>query len=266
MDARGYITQTLQPTVALREEARQAAETALTLQPNLGEAVLAKGYYHYACLKDYDTAVRYFEQARQFLPNSSRIPELLASVARRRGQWDRSESYFNEAERLDPRNVNLLGQHAQLYIELRRFPEALRKFDQVLDIMPDDVDTLAAKAAIAQAEGDLPRASALLASDPPAADDPQALETQVYQAILERRPAQIIPRLKEILAKPDPALGYYQWRTALLFRMGAGSRRRSCRRSGKLATGAQRTGIFSQRTAGKFWPHWGSRADQYGPW
>jgi tetratricopeptide (TPR) repeat protein len=34
------------------------------------------------------------------------------------------------------------------------------------------------------------------------------VETQVYQAILERRPAQIIPRLKEILAKPDPALGY----------------------------------------------------------
>jgi hypothetical protein len=34
------------------------------------------------------------------------------------------------------------------------------------------------------------------------------LETQVYQAILERRPAQIIPRLKEILPKPDPALGY----------------------------------------------------------
>jgi serine/threonine protein kinase len=71
VDALGYLTLTLQPTVALREEARQAAETALILQANLGEAVLAKGYYHYACLKDYDTAVRYFEQARQFLPNSS---------------------------------------------------------------------------------------------------------------------------------------------------------------------------------------------------
>jgi serine/threonine-protein kinase len=35
------------------------------------------------------------------------------------------------------------------------------------------------------------------------------LGTQVYQAILERRPAQIIPRLKEVLAKPDPALGYF---------------------------------------------------------
>ena len=38
VDSRGYLTGTLQPTIALREEARQAAETALTLQPNLGEA------------------------------------------------------------------------------------------------------------------------------------------------------------------------------------------------------------------------------------
>jgi TolB-like protein/Tfp pilus assembly protein PilF len=208
VDARGYRSAALQPTLALREEAQQAAETALTLQPNLGEAILAKGSYHYACLKDYDTAVRYFEQARPLLPNSSRIPESLAYVTRRRGQWDQSESYFNEAERLDPRNLTLLAQHALSYQCLRRFPEALRKFDQVLNITPDDVDTLAIKAAVAQAEGNLPGASALLAPLHPAADDTYALETQVYQAILERRAAQIIPRLKEMLAKPDLALGY----------------------------------------------------------
>ncbi len=209
VDARGYISVNLQPTVALREETRQAAETALTLQPNLSEALHAKAFYHYACLKDYDTAVRYFEQARQFLPNNSRIPQSLAYVARRRGEWDRSEAYFNEAERLDPRNVSLLAQHALSYTMLRRFPEALRKLDQVLDIIPDDADTLSTKAAIAQAEGDLPRASALLAPLRPAAGLAQALETQVYQAILERRPAEIVSRLKEILAKPDPALGYF---------------------------------------------------------
>jgi TolB-like protein/Tfp pilus assembly protein PilF len=209
VDARGYRTLALQPTLALREEARQAAETALGLQPNLGEAILAKGYYHYACLKDYDSAVHYFEQARQLLPNSSRIPESLAYVERRRGQWDKSESYFNEAERLDPRNVTLLTQHAVSYIVLRRFPEALRKLDQVLDIIPDDVDTLTLKAGIAQAEGDLPRASALLAPLHPNADDTFAVEIRIYQAILERRPVPVISRLKEILAKPDPALGYF---------------------------------------------------------
>src|SRR4029078_2319181 len=163
----GYLTLSLQPTVALREETGKAAQTALALQPNLGEAILARGYYYYACLKDYDAAVRYFEQARQFLPNSSLIPESLAYVARRRGQWDRSESYFNEAERLDPRNVSLLTQHAQSYMLVRPFPESLRKFDQVLDITPGDVDTLAQKAGIAQALGDLPRAAALLAPPHP---------------------------------------------------------------------------------------------------
>ena len=209
VDAVGYITQNLQPTVALREEARQAAETALTLQPNLGEAIWAKGYYHYSCLKEYDTAVPYFEQARQLLPNNSRIPESLAYVARRRGQWDRSESYFNEAERLDPRDVPLLSQHALFYIALRRFDEALRKLDQILDITPNDLDTLVFKAAIAQTEGDLPRAAALLTPLHPSADDSSALEVQVYQAILERRPTPVMPRVKEILSKPNPALGFY---------------------------------------------------------
>jgi len=107
VDALGYGTAALQPTAELREEARQAAETALTLQPNLGEALMAKGYYHYACPKDYDTALHYFEQARQLLPNSSLIPESLAYVTRRRGQWERSESYFNEAERLVASGISM---------------------------------------------------------------------------------------------------------------------------------------------------------------
>ena len=71
------------------------------------------------------------------------------------------------------------------------------------------MDTLVLKARIAQAEGDLPRASALLAPLRLGADYVNALETQVYQAILESRPAPVIAHLKEILAKPDQALGYY---------------------------------------------------------
>jgi TolB-like protein/Tfp pilus assembly protein PilF len=218
VDSVGYIGITLQATESLREEARQGAETALTLQPNLGEGLVAKGYYYYAYLKDYPSAVRYFEQARPLLPNSSRIPESLAYVARRDGKWEKSESFFNQAERFDPRNVNLLSQHALSYILLRRFPEALRKLDQVLNVTPDDVDTLALKGSVMQAEGDLPRAAAILGPLHPIADNTAALETQVYQAILERRTDQIIPRLKEILSRPDPAVGYFNGE--LLFWLG----------------------------------------------
>jgi TolB-like protein len=208
VDARGYHTTNLQPTPALREEARQAFETALTLDPNLGEAWIADGYYHYGCVNDFETAVRCYEQARKFLPNSSLIPQSLAFVARDRGQWDRADSYFNEAERLDPRNVSLLTRHAQFYIAMRRFPEALRKLDLILDILPDDTDALVEKAAIAQAEGDLPQAATLLAQVLPAAGDPTGWEQVAYQGILERRPARVIAQLKEVLAQPDPGAGY----------------------------------------------------------
>jgi TolB-like protein/Flp pilus assembly protein TadD len=207
VDAAGFITLTLPRTTALRDEARIAAETALRLQPNLGEAVSAKAFYHYVFLKDYDTALRYFEQAARLLPSDSRIPEALAFVERRRGHWEQSEAYFNRAERLDPRNGRIIGQHAVSYRELRRFPDALRKWEDILNITPDDPQLIALQAGIFQAMGDLSRASALLTPLYSRAEDDGTIETQVYQAILERRTAPIIPRLKEKLSKPDSQPG-----------------------------------------------------------
>src|SRR4029078_12275739 len=151
VDASGYLTQSLQPTAALREEAHEAAKTALRLQPNLGEGLLAMGFYYYACLKDYDTASKYLEQAKRVLHQSSRVLQELAYVERRRGNWDKSEAYFQQAEKVDPRNVNLLSQHARSYICLRHFPQALAKLEQLLNITPDDIDTIVLKARIAQA-------------------------------------------------------------------------------------------------------------------
>src|SRR5437016_1779498 len=207
VDSAGYITRTLPQTTALRDEAGNAAETALRLQPNLGEAVSAKAFFHYVFLKDYDTALRYFEQASRLLPSDSRIPEALAFVERRRGRWEQSEAYFNRAERLDPRNARIIGQHAILYRDTRRFTDAVRKLETLLDITPDDPQTLASEAGILQATGDLPRAAAVLTPLYSKADDGGTIDTQAYQAILERRTAPIIPRLKEILSKPDSARG-----------------------------------------------------------
>jgi TolB-like protein/class 3 adenylate cyclase/Tfp pilus assembly protein PilF len=208
VDAVRYLTYNSQPTATAREDIRQSVETALALQPDLGEAFLAKGYYYYACLKDYDEAVRYFEKARQVLPNSSRVAEFLAYVARRQGKWDRSETEFNDAENLDPRNAGLLTQHALLYIGSRRFSDAERKLDQVLEISPDDLDTLALKAAIEQAQGNLDRAATILQPLRPTAEHSTALQIKIYQQILERRSGSTLDYVKEILSKQDSALGY----------------------------------------------------------
>src|SRR5206468_2241626 len=125
----------------------------------------------------------------------------------------RSESYFNEAEKLDPRNLHLLTQHAVTYISLRRFPEALQKLEQVLNITPDDVDALGLKAAIAQAEGDLPRAAALLAPLHPNAGNPAAAQESWRQARSE-----LEPFLKE---QPE---NYYLIGDLALVNMGLGDK------------------------------------------
>jgi tetratricopeptide (TPR) repeat protein len=123
---------------------------------------MARGYYYYACLKEYDAAVRYFEQARQFLPNSSQIPESLAYVARRRGQWTEASLISTKAERLDPRNVSLLTQHAQSYMIVRRFPEACESLIRC-SISHRTTWIPLRKSGCCASPGDLPRAAALLA-------------------------------------------------------------------------------------------------------
>jgi tetratricopeptide (TPR) repeat protein len=70
------------------------------------------------------------------------------------------------------------------------------------------LDTMALKAAIAQAQGELARAGSLLAPLNPTMDHPNAIETQVYQALLERQPQKMVSRLREMLTNRDPTLGY----------------------------------------------------------
>jgi TolB-like protein/Flp pilus assembly protein TadD len=187
------------------EEASRAADTALTLQPRLGEALMAKGYYYYGCLRDYESAKAYFERAQGVLPNSSQIPQALAYVTRREGQWNASLEYFKQAEERDPRNVALLTQYALTYTVLGRFQEATHKLDQILGIVPGDVDTLAVKACVLISQGDVTAASGLLDAVSLSGEQVFALEVQAYIAILRRQTGSIGSRLGELLAHSDPA-------------------------------------------------------------
>jgi len=180
------------------------------------------------------------------LPNSSNIPKSLAYVERRRGQWDRSESYFNEAERLDPRNPTLA--HAQsdfLWVSRVRFPEALRKADpDFLTSHPTTRRLSHFKANVAQARATCRVLGAPRSAPTRTRDDNQVLEYKLYQAILERQPGSVIPQLKEIL---EPRLilrlGYIngELRFYLGWAQEVAGEHAAARR---LGDSAQRTGIF----------------------
>ncbi len=176
----------LDKTPARRDAAERALNTAQKLQPNSPETLLAQAYYQYWVLRDYELAKVTFGRVRELLPGSSDAPAALALIARRQGHWDESVAYWEQTLVLDPRNTQWLASTAQTYAMLRQFPAALKSYDRVLDIVPNDPDTLASEAKIYQAEGNLEQAGKLLAAVNAQTPSINAFLTKENQLFLER--------------------------------------------------------------------------------
>jgi tetratricopeptide (TPR) repeat protein len=149
-------------TQARRDVARRALENAPELSPNLPETQLAIGYYQYWVLRDYGLAKDTFGHLREMLPGSSDILYALGLVTRRQGKWDESVAYLEQCLALDPRNAEVLSNTAWTYAMLRKFPAAPKLYDRALEITPNDLDLVAAKAGTYQADGNLKEAATLL--------------------------------------------------------------------------------------------------------
>ena len=176
----------LDSTTARRDATERALNTAQKLQPNSPETLLAQAYYQYWVRRDYELAKGTFGRVRELLPGSSDVPGALALIARRQGRWDESVAYWEQTLVLDPRNTEWLALAAETYAMLRQFPAALKTYDRLLDIVPNDPDTLASKARIYQAEGNLEQAGKLLAGVNAQTPSFIAFLTKMNQLFLER--------------------------------------------------------------------------------
>jgi TolB-like protein/Tfp pilus assembly protein PilF len=144
------------------EAAKHAAEQALKLAPNSPETLIPFGSYQTSMLRDFEGAKATWERAHKMQPSNSEALSGLGAASRWEGHWDESFSYYEQALSLDPRNVRILMNTAWTYAIARRFPAALKLYDRVLDITPNDQDVTATKASIYQAQGNLTEAARLL--------------------------------------------------------------------------------------------------------
>jgi len=177
----------LDSTTARRDATERALNTAQKLQPNSPETLLAQAYYQYWVRRDYELAKATFGRVRELVPSSSDVPGALALIARRQGRWDESVAYWEQTLVLDPRNTEWLALAAETYANLRQFPAALKTYDRLLDIVPNDPDTVASKAKIYQAEGNLEQAGELLAGVNAQTPSFIAFLTKMNQLFLERQ-------------------------------------------------------------------------------
>ena len=172
---------------AAPEAILHAADTALSLQPELGEAWLAQGYYRYRVLRDYAGGEQAFETARQHLPNDPQVLLALEQVQRRLGKWDEAVANLQRALQLDPRNVSdLVAGSLELMDYLGRFDEARRMLDQAQALTPDSPNVAASRMQIEQDAGRIDEAAAWAARLPPPSreadwDDNELVNLRFYQ-------------------------------------------------------------------------------------
>jgi len=191
----------LEPTSAARgEAAKRALENAQRLAPDSPDTLLALGYYQFWVLRDYASAKTTFERVSKMLPSSSEVPMALGLIARREGNWDQSITYYEQALALDPRNELLLMRAVWPYTELRQFPAALKLYDRILDLKPDDPDVMAYKASIYQGEGNLQEAARCL-SGTKETSSAFASEIKTLQLRLERNYSEAVRLLQARLAQ-----------------------------------------------------------------
>ena len=114
-------------------KAREAAERALRLGPDLPETRRALGFFYYWCHLDYDQAFREFEAARKMMPNSARIYWGMALMLRRQGKLEQSLANLTKAFELNPLSLELASSTAFTYAMARNLKEShsiLRYFHQ----------------------------------------------------------------------------------------------------------------------------------------
>jgi TolB-like protein/Tfp pilus assembly protein PilF len=147
-----WIFHTFDPTPARREKARNLAERALQLQPDLPEAHLARGIAYYYGDNNYDAALEEFEIAQRGLPNESEIYLYIGSIQRRQGKWTESTANLEKAVSLNPEDVWPLQNLTFNYQMLRNYDMANKTIDRALALNPRAIELWEVKSKLAIAE------------------------------------------------------------------------------------------------------------------
>ena len=120
-------------------EVKRMAEQALTLAPDLAEAHIALGEFHYYGHRQYDQALSEFQRAVQLQPNNVRAREYCAYIHRRQGQLALALSELEKCSEQNPRDDNLAAQIGATYSGLRMWKEATRFLERSLALNPNSV-------------------------------------------------------------------------------------------------------------------------------
>jgi Flp pilus assembly protein TadD len=207
------------------EEARAEYQRATTLDPKMSEAFLNLGIL--LTEKDPAAAVVPLRRAVDLLPAQSRPRFLLGQALERSGDIPGAVDCYEAALRLDPRDVETIIHLGNLYLGLKRYPDAETKFRAGLELQPKSPQALHGLAETLDIEKKPEAAAAFrdyLAVQP---DAPGAqsrvihllLEQKQYEAALaelDRADAGKSPTLDSLRSRADIQIAQKKWDDAII--------------------------------------------------
>ena len=184
----------VEPRPEWETRASSAIQRALTLDPNLPEAYVARGNLRWTLANGFphEEAIRDFRRALEINPSLADARRYLGRVYYHIGLFDESLSELNQALRVDPNDLWVIYRIGNLYLYrqeyekamaqyrsvpkkefvgemllalayLGRTDEALRLADEKLKANPSDYDSLSVYAILRAREGDAAGADRLIA-------------------------------------------------------------------------------------------------------
>jgi TolB-like protein/DNA-binding winged helix-turn-helix (wHTH) protein/predicted Zn-dependent protease len=179
--------------------ARQLAEKALSIDPELAEAHRAMGYVRYYADFDYPAALLDFRRAVELAPND---PDTLAAIAfihRRQAKLDEALGALQSISIIDPRSPRWPYETGLTHMMLRQYDDAEQQFALALALEPNHAYCLSFRARALLLAGKPQQADDVLnGSD--ALPDPMGLisSTRFESAMMQRDPQRALRELEKL--------------------------------------------------------------------
>ncbi len=120
-------------------KAREHAEIALSADANFGEAHALLGQISFLLDHDFASAEAIFRRAVQCAPNLAFAHHVYAFGLLCHGRFEDAERAFALAREYDPMDLHIRLQSALVHFYERDFAEAIARWEEVLEIRPDNL-------------------------------------------------------------------------------------------------------------------------------
>jgi serine/threonine-protein kinase len=158
-------------TEARLAKAKDALDHMEAIDANHPYTRLARGFYYYYGFRNYDRALTDFSAVFQARPNDADACFAVALIHRRRGEFDDTVRYMQQAVALDPKNGQHLWDLADTYDSTRQPRLAQENYEHAWEISRDPVELGEWALSVLRHDGDFDRAQKILERAP----DPHAV-------------------------------------------------------------------------------------------